>query len=425
MPNIYSENFPPIHSSNGINSDSLFRRFFFCLFMLSFFFQSLYIEVGFGLMPFMLVSLMIPFVSRKIYRLNFIDGSLIIFVALYLFTITYSDYNENTIRFFLGFLLYLFLYFLIHSYLIFNKLNFEKMLGISGIIFSLTSLLLYLYGLLITDFSQVDRLASYGIFYDRGMPRLMGLINNPNFYCFFNAPFLALLGINAWKESFSLHFSKAVLLLGCSALTFSIPGIAVSLFIYFLSSHMKVGRCRSGARNFWLTVSCLIVFVSIAVLWFVSKEFIAAMNAIWEGRVRVLEHGSGRYAAWTYLLGQLDGVRLIFGYGIGASVTAIRAYEDIYNSHSTYVDIVYEGGVLLLFALFAFQLLTLRCAWQLYKSNQALGYLFASLLGVYLLMFSVSGILHEIFWFLLVALSAKLSIAKQSRNNHTDKRLVI
>ena len=137
-----------------------------------------------------------------------------------------------------------------------------------------------------------------------------------------------------------------------------------------------------------------------------------------------VEHGSGRYAALTYLLGQLEGVRLIFGYGIGASVTAIRAHMGIYNSHSTYVDMVYEGGALLLFTLFALQLLSLRCAWQLYKSNQALGYLFTSLLGMYFLMFSVSAILHEIFWFFLAALSAKLSIAKQSRNNHTDERLV-
>ncbi len=394
------------------------------MFILSFFFQSLYIDVGFGLMPFMLVSLMIPFLSPIFFRINVIDSSLIIFVTFYLFTVIYSIFDVNTFRFFFGFLLYLFFYFLIRSYLIYTKINLEAILGVSGIIFSFASLLLYLFGVLITDYTPVDNFTSYGLVYDRGMPRLRGLTNNPDFYCFFNLPFLALLGINAFKESFSLHFLRAVLLLGCSALTFSIPGIAISLFIYFLSTHMKVGRGRSGARNFWLTVSCLIGLVSITVIGFASEEFIAAMYAILEGRVRVVEHGSGRYAAWAYLLDQLDGVRLIFGYGIGASVTAIRAYMDIYNSHSTYVDIVYEGGVLLLFALFGLQLMLLRCTWQLYKSNQALGYLFTSLLGIYLLMFSVSAILHEIFWFFLAALSAKLAIATQSRNNHTDEGLV-
>ena len=57
----------------------------------------------------------------------------------------------------LGLMLYAGLYFLIRSYLTTAKYDLERVLSVVGVIFSLASLLLYLYGGITTNFLPVER----------------------------------------------------------------------------------------------------------------------------------------------------------------------------------------------------------------------------------------------------------------------------
>jgi hypothetical protein len=122
------------------------------------------------------------------------------------------------------------------------------------------------------------------------------------------------------------------------------------------------------------------------------------------------ETGSGHFEVWSYLLRRLDGLSILLGYGIGTCVPIIRAHMSIFNSHSTYFDTIFEGGMILLFLLLSLQSISLcEYAWKLYKSDHNMEYITITIIGIFILMASVSAIMVGLFWLFLAILSVEVS----------------
>jgi O-antigen ligase len=363
------------------------------------------IYMGFALKPYMIFSilyLMIHIGSFYFYRLQLFEVAMLLFYAMYSLTGAFALHPDSSLRIILGIMLYLTCYFIMKS--IIGKTErtvMESAISNVGIIFNSASLLLYFVGLKSVGFVfEGDRIYQYGMMLDRDYPRLIGVLEDPNYYVFYNTLFFSyyLCNMKSWKNKGGL-----ILCILTNLLTFSRGGLLVMtilLIIYILLNNpLKQLRLILGL----VIAFSLTAYVSVAHMKF-------NLLGMLESRVEDVsqDKGSGRLELWSRAWEYFESNIFV---GLGAyNFTDYNAFDygNVHPVHNTFLDVLSESGLLgitcyLMFILLVFfQLIQSK----IYKHSP---YLFVTFLGLVLQMGFLSIIINDMFFMYIAILSTYIT----------------
>ncbi|QFT90338.1 O-Antigen ligase [Bacillus sp. THAF10] len=379
------------------------------------------IPLGFSLKPYMIFLLFFMFIhlfSFHFQRLQSYEVAMLLFYFVYCYTGVFALHPESSLRILLGIILYLTCYFIMKSVFSYASSNvIEKGLSFGGIFFNIASLALYVIGLQKVDLAlDGENVISFGVLSDRGYPRLIGLLEDPNFFVFYNTIFFAyyLCHADTWRNKFGL-----LLCVAANILTFSRGGLAalIIVFLVYLSLNKPLKQLKILLGSI-LSLS-LLAYVIIIKFKFDAIGMIEARMEDFSS-----DGGSGRFELWERAWDMFSNHMVL---GVGAfnfSEYNLFYYNDTLTVHNTFLDILSESGLFGFSFYFAFVILVLMQLWkfQIYKKKQ---YLFLTYIGFMLQMVSLSVIINDMFFLYLAILSTYIHTIGQQEQAFISSRKII
>jgi O-antigen ligase len=373
------------------------------------------IDLGFSLKPYMIFLMLFVIIHVSAFyfeKLQVFEIALLLFYMTYSFSGAFSLYPSSSLRIILGISLYLACYFVLKSILR-NSADsiIEKAIANVGIFFNITSLLLYVAGLKTLSLGgEGERITHLGVMVDRSYPRLIGLLQDPNFFVFYNTIFFAyfLCNANSLKNRLGL-----MLCLITNLLTFSRGGLLALIMIFCI--YILLNNLVKQFKILFGLAASLSIIAYIAI---VQLKF--DIYGILDSRINDFSNdgGSGRFELWGRAWEYFSSNVLL---GIGAfnfSDYNSFQYQDTLTVHNTFLDILSESGIigfacyLMFISLVIYQLIESR----VYKKKP---YLFLAFIGFVFQMVSLSVIINDIFFMYLAILSIYLK--NQKRNDFKER----
>ena len=371
------------------------------------------IYLGFALKPYMIFSvmyLMIHISSFYFHRLQLFEVAMLLFYLMYSFTGAFALQPDSSLRIMLGITLYLVCYFIM-KFIIGNteESTIQKVISNVGIIFNTASLILYFVGLKSVGFVfEGDRIYQYGMMLDRDYPRLIGLLQDPNFYVFYNTLFFSfyLCNMKSWKNRLGL-----ILCILSNLLTFSRGGLLVMvilLIIYLL--------LNNPLKQLKLILGLVIAFSLTAYVAVVHMKF--NLVGMLESRIQDVSQdgGSGRLELWSRAWDYFESHLFV---GLGAFNFADYNQFNYGNTqpvHNTFLDILSESGLLGItcYMMFIFLVFFQLIQSKIYKHSP---YLFITFIGLLLQMGFLSIIINDMFFMYVAILSTYINTRELALNN--------
>ncbi|UZJ79381.1 O-antigen ligase family protein [Fictibacillus sp. KU28468] len=362
--------------------------------------------IGFALKPYMLfliVYFLVKFSGFYLQRLHLFEAGMLLFYLMYSFSGAFSLYPASSIRIIIGIALYLLCYFLSKA-IIGNAEQgmVERVISTVGILFNVLSLLLYVIGLKSLNFVMAgDRLTAFGVLMDRDYPRLIGLVEDPNYFVFYNSLFFTyyLCHTSSHKNRFGLALCVLT-----SVLTFSRGGLLVlllifGLYILLLNQPLKQLKLALGS----LFTLLLGAYVLVTFLKF-------DLVGILESRMNDFssDGGSGRFELWGRALNFFS-THMWTGIGANNFLDYNQyQYGDTLHVHNTFLEILAESGLIGISCFLLFVFLVLYQMYQFDVLRQK-PYLFLTFVAYILQMASLSVIINDMFFLYLAILSVYLN----------------
>ncbi|MEH7460135.1 O-antigen ligase family protein, partial [Bacillus sp. JJ1127] len=160
-----------------------------------------------------------------------------------------------------------------------------------GLIFNVISLVLYIIGLHYFGLNGGEEREIYaGLLVDRGYPRLIGLLDDPNIFIFYNTLFFMYYMTNLYN---AINVIGLILCVTTSLLTFSRGGILAIILVIFvyicMSSFSKKIKIITG-----------IVLLSTVIFCIANIVMGGKFDDILSERISDFSHdnGSGRFTLW-------------------------------------------------------------------------------------------------------------------------------
>ena len=362
------------------------------------------IYVGFAIKPYMILCLLFFFVhivSFRIYGFQLFEVFFFLFYFIYMYSGAFALYSLSSFRMVFGIALYMVCYVIIKDIIGRTKENIiETAIAYAGIVFNIVSLVLYVIGLKMQDFVwDGDGITSVGVLLDRGYPRLIGLLQDPNFFVFYNTLFFAyfLCHRKSLKNKIGL-----LLCLTTSILTFSRGGLVALVLIFLIYVAMNKPMEQLKLLGGVVASLSLMAYIAIIELKFDVFSLVAS-------RVDDLssDGGSGRFELWSRALDYFSSHMIL---GIGAfnfSDYNLFDYGEQHYVHNTFLEILTDSGITGLFFYLLFILIVFVQLFQsgLYRTKP---YLFLTFIGFLLQMVSLSLVINDNFFLFLAILSAYL-----------------
>lgn len=387
---------------------------FTILYIFSFYMQSIYFDVGFALKLFMIITIFYFFIHLNRIRLYINNHDyFILFFFIYSFTtVPLSIDIINGFRLIIGSIIIVFVYFVLKYHFIKVNYNLEKTFVIVGFLFALTSIILYFYGLFLIEgkFLIYESEKVFGVMVDRGIPRLIGITKDPNFYAFYSFLFLFLL---FYKRKTVFEYFTFYLLLLTLILTVSRAGllafIVVFLSIYLIAFLKGIFTLKIKRLNFFRVLFMLMLYIVIFYL-VMNNEFLIS---IIEKRLDSAGGGSGRFEIW--LVGLELWMQNIFT-GIGYYnflYYNVNLYGGSHYMHNTFLEVLVETGLIGFVFYLLFHIVVIVNIYKLSKYNKY-QYILPTYLTMLIMMLSLSTIINEVFFLILALIS---SLIHEERNN--------
>jgi len=352
--------------------------------IVSFFLQALSIDIGFFLKPYMVLSIFFISNILKIKKYYIYEIILFSFYFLYSLTAFFALDKVESFRMLGGFLIYSCCYFLYRNFFKEKRISYD-VIFYSGVFFNTLSLIYYFIGVL--NLNQDISFISYGLMFDRGMYRLRGIVNNPDYFNVFNIFFITYsLRFKNKRNRYLLLFSFFM-----SLLTFSLTAIFIIFIIFIIDIILfenKKDR-RKVIKNLILFIFCIIFIV------FLVFDIDLIKN-IFQSRITHITTGSGRYKIWGFAI-DIFKKNTLFGIGLNNLRGLIRDEFNKDNVHNTYLEIFTESGIFIgsLFIIFIFSYFKMLSNY-IWKNNKA-KFIFLSSFALFLSMFFIPCLIHEIF----------------------------
>ncbi|MCT4478526.1 O-antigen ligase family protein [Peribacillus frigoritolerans] len=359
------------------------------------------ISIGFSLkiyMIFLAIFFCIHFRDFYFHTLYHYEILLLLFYFTYCLSGAFSQYPESSIRVILGVILVLGCYFIMRYVLELTSLSaIEKSIANVGIIFNVISLLLYFIGIQVTGrFPTGVEITSYGLLLDRDYPRLIGLLDDPNIFIFFNTIFFTYYLTNLKGLKHSIGFLLCMI---TSLLTFSRGGVLALVLVVFL--YMLLANFSKKIKM--LAVSLLFL----GVIYVAGSLINIDLNEIVTSRISDFstDGGSGRFELWGQAINYFMSNPL---FGIGAfnfsDYYAFEHNEKLYV-HNTYLEVLVESGIIgfLFYLSFLLMLIITLFKTKLHKEKP---FIVLTLFAFLIQMMSLSLMINEAF-FSFLALTLK------------------
>ncbi|RWZ58063.1 O-antigen ligase domain-containing protein [Halobacillus fulvus] len=359
--------------------------------------------IGFALKPYMLLSIAYMVFSLgafRFYRLQMFEVAMLLFYLVYVSSGMFALYPAASVRILIGIFIYIASYFIMKSILGHTKEKvILKSLAYTGILFNVTSLILYFLGLQAIGFVMIPDVLiyEYGMMLDGGYPRLIGLMQDPNFFVFYNTIFFAYYLTNSKGK---LNKIGLLLTITTNLLTFSRGGLIVMVLLLFL--YMSLNHPIKQLKMMIGLVLSLLVAAYVSIVYFrfdlygVFRERIEAFSQ---------DGGSGRIELWGRAWEFFSENP---AFGIGAYNFADynwHQYSDRLTVHNTFLDILSESGLI---GIFFFLLFIGLVFYQLIRQKvyKHRPYLFLTFIGLIVQMGFLTVIINDMFFLYIAILSA-------------------
>lgn len=364
------------------------------------------IYIGFSLkiyMIFLAIYFCFTIKSFHVQKLYLHEVVFLLFYFVYCLSGILSVYLSASIRMIFGVLLVLGCYFIMRNLLENTEIVvLESSIVYAGLVFNIVSLILYIIGLQYFGlYGGEEREVYAGLLVDRGYPRLIGLLDDPNIFIFYNTIFFMYYMTNLYNMT---NVIGLVLCVTTSLLTFSRGGIlaiALVIVVYIcMSSFAKKVKILIG----------LVIF-SIVIFSLSNAVMGGQLDDILNKRISDFSHdnGSGRFTLWEAAFKYYLSNPYI---GIGA-FNFSNYYEYQFDEklyvHNTFLEILSESGTIgfLLYSAFLFILLFKLTQYNLFREKP---YLLLTMIAFLFQMISLSLIINEAFFLFLAVVVKYISI---------------
>lgn len=393
------------------------------LFLLSFYFQNPSVYVGFALKPFMVFSffVLIFLIIKKNIVIEFkkIDILFLIFSAYAGFVSFHSVDLISSFRLLLGMILILIVFNIFKSYFIVSKISIEQIEGsfyVASIIFVIVSLSLYYLGIHVLggNFHANEGKFVFGVNIDRGMPRLVGPLIDPNIFSLYCCPFYFFLICKKNKKIFDfLALSITVLAI---FLSFSRGGIIAILLTTCIAAIVLFFRVLLSKK---IPLKLFFIYTIVLLLLLLIFYFFASSSNeyvdIIQKRLSSIGSGSGRFQIWSDLI-SLWSERPVFGFGLYNFLHYNTVmFGNSHYAHNTFLEILFDTGLVGLTLYMMFQAAIFYKLCKLVALNDRFYYLIFSYLAMVIMMNSLSLIINEVFFMLVGIISVISYKARNSR----------
>ncbi|UBR32997.1 O-antigen ligase family protein [Bacillus sp. SD-4] len=364
------------------------------------------IYIGFSLkiyMIFLVIYFCLIMKNFHIQKLYFHEVVFLLFYFIYCLSGILSIYLHASIRMIFGVLLVLGCYFIMRNLLGNVEIaKLESSIVYVGFVFNIISLILYIVGLQHFGlYGGEEREIFAGLLVDRGYPRLIGLLDDPNIFIFYNTIFFMYYMTNLHNMT---NILGLILCVTTSLLTFSRGGILALVLVIF------VYVCTSSfAKKIKIMMSLLLFGV---VIFSLSNSVMGGqLDDILNKRISDFSHdnGSGRFTLWEAAFKYYLSNPYI---GIGA-FNFSNYYEFQFNEklyvHNTFLEILSESGTIgfLLYSAFLFVLMFKLTQYTLFREKP---YLLLTMVAFLFQMMSLSLIINEAFFLFLAIVVKYISI---------------
>ncbi|MDD1504382.1 O-antigen ligase family protein [Lysinibacillus sp. CNPSo 3705] len=384
---------------------------YFLIFILVFsvFLGNLNVNFGFALKPHMVLMVVIFMLTLSkfvFHKPQSHETFMIFFYVFYCLTGVFSTYPMASIRLTIAILIGLFSYF-IYKFLFSNITlkEFERIIGTVGILYNGISLLFYLFGLISNQFNFYGNgIRFYGLMLDRNMPRLIGILSDPNIFVVSNTIFLFFFLANMKDKKGKIGF---VLALITTILTFSRGGLLATLVgivitIAFFSVKTTVKIFFAVPIITWISYFTVLKVMQIDIY----QIFIKRMESVGK------DGGSGRIEIWN------NGLSLFLNNPIqGIGLYNFRDYsadffgEGIYM-HNTFLEILVESGVIGSVLFFIFWALLFLKIMSIVSKDKSKAFLLGTYVSISISLMFLSLIASE-YLFLFLALIWRYSMTEK------------
>ncbi|MFY0165947.1 O-antigen ligase family protein [Bacillus anthracis] len=364
------------------------------------------IYIGFSLkiyMIFLVIYFCLAIKNFHIQKLYLHEVVFLLFYFIYCLSGILSIYLHASIRMIFGVLLVLGCYFIMRNLLGNVEIaTLESSIVYVGFIFNIVSLIIYIVGLQHFGlYGGEEREIFAGLLVDRGYPRLIGLLDDPNIFIFYNTIFFMYYMTNLHNMT---NILGLILCVTTSLLTFSRGGILALVLVIF------VYVCTSSfAKKIKIMMSLLLFGV---VIFSLSNSVMGGqLDDILNKRISDFSHdnGSGRFTLWEAAFKYYLSNPYI---GIGA-FNFSNYYEFQFNEklyvHNTFLEILSESGTIgfLLYSAFLFVLMFKLTQYTLFREKP---YLLLTMVAFLFQMMSLSLIINEAFFLFLAIVVKYISI---------------
>ncbi|PEC87223.1 polysaccharide polymerase [Bacillus cereus] len=364
------------------------------------------IYIGFSLkiyMIFLVIYFCLTIKKFHIQKLYFHEVVFLLFYFIYCLSGILSIYLNASIRMIFGVLLVLGCYFIMRNLLGNVEIaTLESSIVYVGLLFNIVSLILYIVGLQHFGlYGGEEREIFAGLLVDRGYPRLIGLLDDPNIFIFYNTIFFMYYMTNLHNMT---NIIGLILCVTTSLLTFSRGGILALVLVVF------VYVCTSSfAKKIKIMMSLLLFSV---VIFSLSNSVMGGqLDDILNKRISDFSHdnGSGRFTLWEAAFKYYVSNPYI---GIGA-FNFSNYYEFQFNEklyvHNTFLEILSESGTIgfLLYSAFLIILMFKLTQYTLFREKP---YLLLTMIAFLFQMMSLSLIINEAFFLFLAMVVKYISI---------------
>ncbi|GHG68032.1 polysaccharide polymerase [Alishewanella longhuensis] len=390
-------------------------------YVFSFFIPAINLDIGFSLKIFMPLSVLtlLVFFNRLKLNINTTDFLWVIFICLGFVSVSLSIDLEKGFRLSLGALIIYFCYLVFRSFLFYcveRNIKVESVFLVVALIFSSVSLILYFIGLKSIGINVLsfEGQRVYGVLVDRAIPRLIGVVQDPNIFIYYASIFIFYFGLK--KQKAFLDILCLVLLALCCLLTVSRGGLLALILVFslvFINSFFRFLLRPKFTLSFFAGLLSLIVFIYIAVLFLSSVDDVIS---IIERRLSSAASGSGRFEIW------INGLSLwqqspLFGIGWHNFLYYNSNFfmRDNY-AHNTFLEVLVETGIVGFTIYFLFFLSFFYSILKVINSDSRKIYLLFTFVAMVLMLNNLSLIISEATFFLMAVVYMSLYKIKLSKS---------
>lgn len=381
------------------------KRILVCsIILFSFLLGNFNIELGFALKPFMITSFFL-IISLSLNNIRSIQLSNFdyMFFTLSIYggiTAMFSPDIIAGLRLFILSQLCMVCY--LSTTLYFTQLKYSVQeinhsILITGFLFNIFSFIFYFIGLYTVlndgDFGNFSGQDIFGLTIDRGLPRMIGLTFDPNFFVMFNIIFFYFLAFKKRNKFESFTFILVALAIIFSLSRGGILAIALPIFYNFFQSFIRLKISKRAIR-----ISIFVIILILAIALYMG-DF---LYIILEKRFGNLGSGSGRTSLINTMF-ELIASNPLFGVGWHN----FRYYNNeitgnYHYGHNTFLELLTELGLVGFFLYTFFLIFVFHRAYKISSIEPTLSYLKYSFWAFMISMFFLSSIVNEVFFLYMI-----------------------